>query len=227
MKDQILCQWLEKPVHHFPIIEKICLETNLSFSNYIQTNAIHCKPAQMNHLFCGQVVIIVVICGHTCGYNNANLHLRISTVNHRNMAHFFNVLLKKRIKPHCTAHLKRNNFSRTMPSKLIIECSKTLKELGLTIAFAESATAGRIASEFSLTGVFQPGSTMDVHINPQLLFSCQERVSLLQNRSIGCFRSWYRSISQFSALAFSSQLIRCCNAFLPSKSVLKAIGYFK
>ncbi|MCE7039087.1 CinA family protein [Dyadobacter sp. CY312] len=38
-----------------------------------------------------------------------------------------------------------------MPSKLIIECSKTLRELGLTIAFAESATAGRIASEFSLT----------------------------------------------------------------------------
>ncbi|MCE7042880.1 CinA family protein [Dyadobacter sp. CY312] len=38
-----------------------------------------------------------------------------------------------------------------MPSKLITECSQTLKEKGLTIAFAESATAGRLAAEFSLT----------------------------------------------------------------------------
>lgn len=37
-----------------------------------------------------------------------------------------------------------------MPSKLILDCSKTLKKRGLTIAFAESATAGRLASEFSL-----------------------------------------------------------------------------
>ena len=38
-----------------------------------------------------------------------------------------------------------------MPSQLIKDCSQTLKDLGLTIAFAESATAGRLASEFSLT----------------------------------------------------------------------------
>jgi nicotinamide-nucleotide amidase len=38
-----------------------------------------------------------------------------------------------------------------MPSALVIECSKLLCERNLTIAFAESATAGRLASEFSLT----------------------------------------------------------------------------
>ena len=38
-----------------------------------------------------------------------------------------------------------------MPSQLIIDCSKILNEKGLTIAFAESATAGRLAAEFSLT----------------------------------------------------------------------------
>jgi nicotinamide-nucleotide amidase len=38
-----------------------------------------------------------------------------------------------------------------MPSKSIINCSQLLKDRGLTIAFAESATAGRLASEFSLT----------------------------------------------------------------------------
>lgn len=37
-----------------------------------------------------------------------------------------------------------------MPSKLILDCGKSLKDRGLTIAFAESATAGRLASEFSL-----------------------------------------------------------------------------
>lgn len=38
-----------------------------------------------------------------------------------------------------------------MPSKTVIECSRILKENGLKIAFAESATAGRMASEFALT----------------------------------------------------------------------------
>jgi nicotinamide-nucleotide amidase len=38
-----------------------------------------------------------------------------------------------------------------MPSQQVIDCSKKLKDLNLTIAFAESATAGRLASEFSLT----------------------------------------------------------------------------
>ncbi|MCF0054516.1 CinA family protein [Dyadobacter sp. CY356] len=38
-----------------------------------------------------------------------------------------------------------------MPTELITRCSKILKEKGLSIAFAESATAGRLASEFSLT----------------------------------------------------------------------------
>ncbi|MBO9617217.1 MAG: CinA family protein [Dyadobacter sp.] len=37
-----------------------------------------------------------------------------------------------------------------MPSKLILDCGKMLKDRGLSIAFAESATAGRLASEFSL-----------------------------------------------------------------------------
>ena len=38
-----------------------------------------------------------------------------------------------------------------MPSETIINCSQILKEEGLTIAFAESVTAGRLAAEFSLT----------------------------------------------------------------------------
>jgi nicotinamide-nucleotide amidase len=38
-----------------------------------------------------------------------------------------------------------------MPSELIIECSQILKKQGLSIAFAESVTAGRLASEFSMT----------------------------------------------------------------------------
>jgi len=38
-----------------------------------------------------------------------------------------------------------------MPSQLVNNCSKMIGERGLTIAFAESATAGRLAAEFSLT----------------------------------------------------------------------------
>ncbi|MCF0072816.1 CinA family protein [Dyadobacter sp. CY261] len=38
-----------------------------------------------------------------------------------------------------------------MPSELINHCGQILKEQGLTIAFAESVTAGRLAAEFSLT----------------------------------------------------------------------------
>lgn len=37
-----------------------------------------------------------------------------------------------------------------MPSSLVIESSKLLESHQLTIAFAESATAGRLASEFAL-----------------------------------------------------------------------------
>lgn len=38
-----------------------------------------------------------------------------------------------------------------MPSSLVIKSSKLLESHHLTIAFAESATAGRLASEFALT----------------------------------------------------------------------------
>ncbi|CAG5018301.1 CinA-like protein [Dyadobacter sp. CECT 9275] len=38
-----------------------------------------------------------------------------------------------------------------MPSQSVIECSSYLKKRGFTIAFAESATAGRLAFEFSMT----------------------------------------------------------------------------
>lgn len=38
-----------------------------------------------------------------------------------------------------------------MPSSLVIESSKVLKSHHLTVAFAESATAGRLAAEFALT----------------------------------------------------------------------------
>lgn len=37
-----------------------------------------------------------------------------------------------------------------MPSELLIRCSHLLKEKKLTIAFAESATAGRLSAEFAL-----------------------------------------------------------------------------
>lgn len=38
-----------------------------------------------------------------------------------------------------------------MPSQVIMDCSKLMRKLGYTIAFAESATAGRMSSEFALT----------------------------------------------------------------------------
>jgi nicotinamide-nucleotide amidase len=38
-----------------------------------------------------------------------------------------------------------------MPSKVVLDCSQLLADKHLTIAFAESATAGRLAAEFSLT----------------------------------------------------------------------------
>jgi nicotinamide-nucleotide amidase len=38
-----------------------------------------------------------------------------------------------------------------MPSEIVLQCSKTIADNGLEIAFIESATAGRMCSEFSLT----------------------------------------------------------------------------
>lgn len=38
-----------------------------------------------------------------------------------------------------------------MPSEIIIECSRIIAEKGWNIAFAESASAGRLSAEFSLT----------------------------------------------------------------------------
>lgn len=38
-----------------------------------------------------------------------------------------------------------------MPSTIVLECSKALADNKLRIAFAESASAGRLAAEFSLT----------------------------------------------------------------------------
>ena len=38
-----------------------------------------------------------------------------------------------------------------MPSQIVNECSQAIKDLSLTLACAESATAGRLAFEFSLT----------------------------------------------------------------------------
>ena len=37
-----------------------------------------------------------------------------------------------------------------MPSKILEDCSKLLREKKLTVAFAESVTAGRVIAEFSL-----------------------------------------------------------------------------
>jgi len=38
-----------------------------------------------------------------------------------------------------------------MPSEIVIRCSKAIAEKKLNIAFAESATAGRMSAEFSMT----------------------------------------------------------------------------
>lgn len=38
-----------------------------------------------------------------------------------------------------------------MPSEIVIKCSKTIAAKGWNIAFAESATAGRMSAEFSMT----------------------------------------------------------------------------
>lgn len=38
-----------------------------------------------------------------------------------------------------------------MPSEIVIKCSKTIAAKGWNIAFAESATAGRMCAEFSMT----------------------------------------------------------------------------
>jgi nicotinamide-nucleotide amidase len=38
-----------------------------------------------------------------------------------------------------------------MPSEIVLQCSKAVADQGLNIAFTESATAGRMCSEFSLT----------------------------------------------------------------------------
>lgn len=38
-----------------------------------------------------------------------------------------------------------------MPSQKVMDCGRAIKKRGLTIAFAESATAGRLVAEFSLT----------------------------------------------------------------------------
>ncbi|MXV16720.1 CinA family protein [Hufsiella ginkgonis] len=38
-----------------------------------------------------------------------------------------------------------------MPSAIVVSCSKLLAKMGLTIVFVESATAGRLCSEFALT----------------------------------------------------------------------------
>lgn len=38
-----------------------------------------------------------------------------------------------------------------MPSEIVIKCSKAIADKGWNIAFAESATAGRLCAEFSMT----------------------------------------------------------------------------
>lgn len=45
-----------------------------------------------------------------------------------------------------------------MPSEIVMQCSKALSERQLTIAFVESATAGRLTAEFSMCP--ESGSTL-------------------------------------------------------------------
>ncbi|SDG58824.1 nicotinamide-nucleotide amidase [Dyadobacter soli] len=61
-----------------------------------------------------------------------------------------------------------------MPSNLIASCARALQERGLTIAFAESVTAGRLAAEFSMTefsGAILKGGLVcyDAEVKKQLL----------------------------------------------------------
>jgi len=61
-----------------------------------------------------------------------------------------------------------------MPSEIVIKCSHALKDNGLTIAFAESVTAGKLISEFALIpncGAVLKGSIIcyDVSVKTSLL----------------------------------------------------------
>lgn len=61
-----------------------------------------------------------------------------------------------------------------MPSEIVINCSHTLKDNGLTIAFAESVTSGKLISEFALIpncGTVLKGSVVcyDVSVKTSLL----------------------------------------------------------
>lgn len=68
-----------------------------------------------------------------------------------------------------------------MPSQIVIDCSKLLADKKLTIAFAESATAGRLAAEFALTpfsGAILKGGLVcyDANIKKDILGVPQELV---------------------------------------------------
>lgn len=61
-----------------------------------------------------------------------------------------------------------------MPSEIVIKCSKTIAARGWNIAFAESATAGRMSAEFSMTkksGEILRGGIVcyDVFVKEQIL----------------------------------------------------------
>lgn len=68
-----------------------------------------------------------------------------------------------------------------MPSEIVIKCSHTLKEHNLTIAFAESVTAGKVISEFALIpncGSVLNGSIVcyDVSVKKSLLDVTDEMI---------------------------------------------------
>ncbi len=61
-----------------------------------------------------------------------------------------------------------------MPSEIVIKCSKTIAAKGWNIAFAESATAGRMSAEFAMTkksGEILRGGIVcyDVFVKEQML----------------------------------------------------------
>ncbi|WP_345951182.1 nicotinamide-nucleotide amidohydrolase family protein [Mucilaginibacter sp. PAMB04274] len=68
-----------------------------------------------------------------------------------------------------------------MPSDIVIDCSHTLKDRKLTIAFAESVTAGKVISEFALIpncGSVLNGSIVcyDVSVKKSLLGVTDEMI---------------------------------------------------
>lgn len=89
-----------------------------------------------------------------------------------------------------------------MPSKIIEECIELLKDKQLTVAFAESATAGRVIAEFSLVprcGKVLTGSLVcyDADIKQQYLGVTEDLVNQYTPESAEVTEAMARGLKQF------------------------------